>query len=30
MLDTATRSEWTVAEDLLRLARRLARRRRAG
>jgi len=30
LLDTATRSEWTACEDLLRLARRLARRRLAG
>ena len=30
LLDTATRSEWTAAEDLLRLARRLIRRRAAG
>jgi adenylylsulfate kinase-like enzyme len=30
LLDTATRSEWTACEDLLRLARRLTRRRRAG
>lgn len=30
MLDTATRSEWATAEDLLRLARRLLRRRAAG
>jgi hypothetical protein len=29
-LDTATRSEWATAEDLLRLARRLLRRRVAG
>ena len=30
LLDTAARSEWAVAEDLLRLARRLLRRRVAG
>jgi adenylylsulfate kinase len=30
LLDTATRSEWATAEDLLRLARRLLRRRVAG
>jgi adenylylsulfate kinase len=30
LLDTATRSEWAACEDLLRLARRLARRRLAG
>jgi hypothetical protein len=26
VLDTATRSEWSASEDLLRLARRLLRR----
>jgi adenylylsulfate kinase len=30
LLDTAARSEWAAAEDLLRLARRLLRRRVAG
>jgi adenylylsulfate kinase len=30
LLDTAARSEWAAAEDLLRLARRLLRRRAAG
>jgi adenylylsulfate kinase len=30
LLDTATRSEWAAAEDLLRLARRLLRQRVAG
>jgi adenylylsulfate kinase-like enzyme len=30
LLDTASRSEWAAAEDLLRLARRLLRRRVAG